>query len=309
MLQIMTQIKRLNLMNKNACPFCGSTQAHLYNPTVWDRPDMQVYQCESCDLVYLFPMMTEEEEKTFYANYNEYLRARDAGPKKSIKAQFEVALSEAERRVSYIRDTIHSKMRILEIGSSTGAFSKLIKDYVFEVLGVEPCVAHATYMTALGLPHVADIDKLNMRKRERFDGVAMFHVLEHIRDPLFYLKNLREKYLAGGYLWVEVPNVKDALLTFYRCEQFVKFYCQSTHCCYFSPETLRVMTEAAGFKTVELIPVQRYDLSNHMCWLQYGKPGGTGKYNQFFSKSLNAAYAECLKEHWLCDTIFGIFQS
>jgi len=81
------------------------------------------------------------------------------------------------------------------------------------------------------------------------------------------------------------------------------------HRCYFSPETLSAVVEAAGFKTVELIPVQRYDLSNHMYWLQYGKPGGTGKYHQIFSKSLDAEYAECLKEHWLCDTIFGIFKS
>ena len=64
-------------MNKNVCPFCGSSQVHLHNPTVWDRPDIQVYKCKNCDLVYLFPMMTEEEEKAFYANYNEYLKVRD----------------------------------------------------------------------------------------------------------------------------------------------------------------------------------------------------------------------------------------
>lgn len=95
----------------------------------------------------------------------------------------------------------------------------------------------------------------------------------------------------------------------YKCEPFEQFYYQSMHHYYFSAKTLRTITEAAGFKTVELIPIQRYDLSNHMCWLHYGKPGGTGKYNSVFPEPLDTAYAECLKQRFLCDTILGIFRT
>jgi len=293
-------------MDKNVCPFCGSSQLLLHNPTVWNRPDIQVYRCEKCDLVYLHPMITEKEEKAFYANYDEHVKARLDSPQKLLDA----ALPEAERRLSYIRGLIHSKMRVLEIGSATGAFLNLIRDDVREVLGVEPSTAHASHMASLGLSYVSDIDELNMVKREKFDGVAMFHVFEHIRDPLTYLKALRKTYLTkGGLLWVEVPNVEDALLALYKCEPFAKFYYQPMHHYYFSAKTLRSVTKSAGFKTVELIPIQRYDLSNHMYWLQYGKPGGTGKYSSIFPESLDAAYAECLKQRFLCDTILGIFRT
>jgi len=292
-------------MNKNVCPFCGSSQLLLHNPTVWNRPDIQVYRCEKCDLAYLYPMITEEEEKAFYANYDEHVKARLDDPQKLL----DDALPEAERRLSHIHGLIHSKMRILEIGSATGAFLNLIKDDVREVLGVEPSMAHADYMTSLGISHVSDIDELNMKSREKFDCAAMFHVFEHIRDPLAYLKVLREKYLTEkGFLWIEVPNVEDALLTLYKCEQFEKYYYQPMHHYYYSAKTLSTISNAAGFNTVELIPVQRYDLSNHMYWLRYGKPGGAGKYSNIFPESLDAAYAESLKQHFLCDTILGIFQ-
>jgi hypothetical protein len=80
------------------------------------------------------------------------------------------------------------------------------------------------------------------------------------------------------------------------------------HCLYFSPDTLQRVCRQAGFLTVELIPIQRYDLSNHLVWLQHGKPGGMRHYAQVFPPALEAAYASCLKDRWLCDTIFGIFQ-
>lgn len=181
-------------MDKNVCPFCGSSQLLLHNPAVWHRPDIQVYRCEKCDLVYLYPMITEEEEKAFYANYDEHVRARLDNPQKLLDA----ALPEAERRLSYIRGLIHSKMRILEIGSATGAFLNLIRNDVREVVGVEPSTAHTSHMATLGLSYISDIDELNMVNREKFNGVAMFHVLEHIRNPLAYLKVLREVYLAEG---------------------------------------------------------------------------------------------------------------
>ena len=299
----------MTLTEKNVCPFCGSFRHSLHSPTVWDRPDMRIYHCDNCGLVYLFPTMTEEQEKDFYVHYDNYLKARDLPYHSSTKDQFEKALPEARRRLSCIQSILRPEMRVLEIGSSTGAFLKLIKNRVLEVLGVEPNIAYAAYMNILGISHVRKLEDLNMDDREKFDVCVIFHVLEHLPDPLSYLKALGKGYLrSGGYLFIEVPNIQDALLTLYKCEQFIRFYYQSMHCCYLSHDTLQKIVEAAGFKTLELIPVQRYDLSNHMCWLQCGKPGGTGRYRKVFLKVLENQYARCLKQKWLCDTIFGIFK-
>jgi hypothetical protein len=68
----------------------------------------------------------------------------------------------------------------------------------------------------------------------------------------------------------------------------------------------RVVLERAGFRSVELIPEQRYDISNHVHWLTKGEPGGKGKYTHVFDERLNSEYSRVLKKHWLCDTVFAV---
>ena len=54
----------------------------------------------------------------------------------------------------------------------------------------------------------------------------------------------------------------------------------------------------------KLIPEQRYDLSNHMGWMQYGKPGYQDHYNNIFSSDTINNYKTDLKNKWMCDTMF-----
>ena len=54
----------------------------------------------------------------------------------------------------------------------------------------------------------------------------------------------------------------------------------------------------------ELIPEQRYDLSNHITWMIDGKPGGQDRFHNVFSGDLVRKYQQDLKDKWICDTIF-----
>ena len=54
---------------------------------------------------------------------------------------------------------------------------------------------------------------------------------------------------------------------------------------------------------------QRYDLSNHITWLKDGKPGGTNKYNKYFSKKLNNQYKRDLINSGYCDTLGVIIKN
>ena len=54
----------------------------------------------------------------------------------------------------------------------------------------------------------------------------------------------------------------------------------------------------------ELIPEQRYDLSNHLWWAIQGKPGGMGKYSEEFTDELDKVYKESMKKTGHCDSFF-----
>ena len=102
-----------------------------------------------------------------------------------------------------------------------------------------------------------------------------------------------------------MPNVDDALISVYAVPKFGPFYWQRAHYQNFSPRTLAAVLARAGFAS-ELIPVQRYDLSNHMVWMLEGRPGGFGRYRDLITPNVDAAYAQALKDQWVCDTIYAV---
>jgi len=61
-----------------------------------------------------------------------------------------------------------------------------------------------------------------------------------------------------------------------------------------------------GIENFEIKPVQRYDLSNHIYWMIYSKPGGMGRYNDVFHEKLNLEYKAALESKFICDTMFAV---
>jgi len=47
---------------------------------------------------------------------------------------------------------------------------------------------------------------------KKFDVITLFHVLEHIKNPVKTLADLRTYLKADGTLIVEIPNADDFLL-------------------------------------------------------------------------------------------------
>jgi hypothetical protein len=105
----------------------------------------------------------------------------------------------------------------------------------------------------------------------------------------------------------EVPCATDPLVELYHVPAFDKFYWSVAHHWYFNRESLTVVLKKVDSKFA-LYPEQRYDLSNHIRWMQQGKPGGLGHYHRIFGDELDRLYKQKLKEHWLCDTIIALVE-
>src|SRR6266545_3851981 len=145
-------------------------------------------------------------------------------------------------------------------------------------------------------PTAAEVDR-------EFDVVTAFHVLEHVHDPHEFLRRLSRLLRPDGILVVEVPNVDDALVSTYDIPAYRSFYFTNAHLWYFSPRTLDGALASAKLDgTVEL--VQRYDLSNHLVWMQTGRPGGFGAYP--ILAGADEAYAQALVAAGVADTLWVV---
>ncbi len=86
-----------------------------------------------------------------------------------------------------------------------------------------------------------------------FDVVGLINVLEHVRQPLEMLRQIRECLVPGGILLVHVPNFRSLAARlrgprWHQIEPYAHFY-------YFTADVLGEMLRRAG-----LIPVSRFHI-------------------------------------------------
>jgi SAM-dependent methyltransferase len=95
----------------------------------------------------------------------------------------------------------------LELGSGTGWMLRALRERGWLAVGSERTVAVAVAARdAAGVPmFVGDLDAI--RDEPLLDLVVMFHVLEHLPDPVTELRAIARRVKPGGTLILGVPNI------------------------------------------------------------------------------------------------------
>lgn len=284
-----------------SCYLCGCKNPIVRSGHARDDERLVPLECRECGLVSLssFAHITD----SFY--YNSHMH--DSTP---CDSALEILQSQEDSGRRYIQFHDHfAGKRLLDIGCGTGGFLLKARELATSVAGVEPECRLYPHFQEHGLAVYPDIRGVPTSFEP--DIVTMFHVLEHIPDPISILKQIRERFFyekkKSHKLIIEVPNANDALLTLYQNDAFSKFTYWSCHLFLFTENALQTLLERAGFVAVEITQFQRYPLANHLHWLAYGKPGGHVVWDFFNKKGLAGSYSDSLADLKACDTIIGIF--
>ncbi len=101
--------------------------------------------------------------------------------------------------------------RVLELGPATGYMTRAFTERGCTVVGIEldpEMAVKAEQFTERMI--VGDIDRLDLDEElaaERFDAIVAADVLEHLRDPLKVLGNLKKFLKPDGSFVISFPNV------------------------------------------------------------------------------------------------------
>lgn len=138
-----------------------------------------------------------------------------------------------------------SGSRLLEIGVGSGAFLNAAREKGFEVLGCDLSDAICKRIrNAHGIEmHCGPLANLGGGSEERFDVVVMNHVLEHVQQPIDFLKEVCRLLAPGGVAHIAVPNLACWEARFRGWTSFEPY-----HLIYFTPETLRQTATGSGFE-------------------------------------------------------------
>ena len=215
-----------------------------------------------------------------------------------MSAYLKQTRTDDERRFKQFGEFITNK-NILDFGCGGAGFLMWAKELAANCYGVEPNKIFQEHYKKIGIEVFSNIDSID----EKFDVIFMFHVLEHIEDPIDLLQKLKKLLNVNGRLIVEVPSSDDALLTLYGNDGFSHFTYWSPHLFLYNQRTLADLMKKSGFETEYISQFQRYGLSNHLHWLSNDKPGGHAKWYFLDSQEINTAYTAALAKIGKCDTL------
>lgn len=282
------------MVKHSKCYLCGENKFVKRPGKVRDNPELEVIECLSCGLVFLSSF--DHIDNDYYSKsliHEEFF---------DLESVIKDVSWDDDRRFEYFKRFIENKS-LLDFGCGAGGFLLRARSVASSVAGVELEERMLAYLKKENVPVFDDVTKI----ADHFDVITIFHVLEHMKEPIAILKGLSEKLKKGGNIIVEVPSANDALLKLYENVSFSQFTYWSCHLFLFTPSTIAFTAEAAGLKVNYIKQVQRYPLSNHLYWLAKGKPCGHKIWSFLDSDTLNKAYEAKLASLSLSDTIIASF--
>jgi SAM-dependent methyltransferase len=157
--------------------------------------------CEGCGLGRLHPLPDAEEVRGYYPG--RYYG--DLGSKFRLPVESLVHVV-ARRHVSFLSRELPRGARILDVGCGRGVILGALADRGFEAHGFE--ISADAARGADGRAHIRIADELAEvgYPDAHFDGVILWHVIEHVRDPAGALAEIARVLKPGGRLVVAVPN-------------------------------------------------------------------------------------------------------
>lgn len=260
-------------------------------PRTRDRADVSVLKDEA-GVIFL-----DSIDHMSVAHY-EGLSIEEAWGAKERTEALAATRADDARRAAYV-SALHPKQYI-DIGCGLGGTMELLAGDVPHISGVEP-QADILALLKSRFAMYASIDEVP----GQFDVASLFHVFEHLTEPMATLKKVHERLVPGGRVIIEVPHARDALLAL---DAFKAFSLWSEHLVLHTRQSLEIYLEKAGFHNLEIQGVQRYPLANHVRWLVEGLPGGQKTLPQFGDQKLTAAYEAYLIAHDATDTLLAIAQ-
>ena len=284
------------MLNYKQCYLCGETEFKKRPGSVRDKPELRVFECSRCGLVFLSSFNHIKEG--FYEGSEMH---GEEIP--DINTWLAETAYDDERRFRYLKSTLPNSL-LLDFGCGAGGFLLKARKFSATAHGVEPETRLNSHYKDRGLTVFQNLSDISTDIRGvGYDIITMFHVLEHIPDPRSVLSELSEKLASDGQIIVEVPNADDALLTLYHNRPFSNFTYWSCHLFLYTAKTLQMLFDQMELKVNYIKQIQRYPLSNHLYWLANRKPGGHQKWHFLDSPELHAAYEKQLAAIGKCDTI------
>jgi SAM-dependent methyltransferase len=242
------------LRETTACPACGSEQSL---PVVESRVQMMsgdetftFVACVDCGLVFLNPRVPATEIGHYYQDYLPHRGPAAWGRWADLVRSAEARTDAARVRTVLGLGSLGSAQAVLDVGCGRPSFLRQLhaRSGVRAVgtdFDASGWADSAGEWAGLSL-HAGVLEELPVEGP--FDRITLWHVLEHLYQPLDTLRYLRGLARPGTLLVIEVPDHSG--LTRRLQGSCWAGYHTPRHTAAYTPATLRGVIERAGWRMV-----------------------------------------------------------
>ena len=288
-----------NKIAKTLCEWgvCDETAIETYYPRVRDRDDISVIRCRKSGVI--FTSTSEHMDMSHYSEKHEFPHYwKEDNREKALVDSYE---DDSRRKNQFL--SLISNKSWMDVGTGAGGVLDLLKPFAGRVVAVEPQQRALDSLRNEKYEAYSDIAEA---PSDEFDVITLFHVFEHLTDPLDLLNTAYEKLKVGGKLIVEVPHANDFLFSYLDLEEFKKFTFWSEHLVLHNRSSLTAFLERANFKNTVISGFQRYNLANHLHWMKEKKPSGHINWAMLATDELDNAYSNMLEKIDMTDTLIAV---
>lgn len=190
------------------CPICGGVGRHILRAVDRNREITQerftYLRCASCATTFL-PTPPTDLGRYYGGDYYHFGADGEPAWRKSQHRQ-QVESVRVDLLARYVEPG-----RLIEIGAGTGGFAAAAREAGFEVTAIEMDSECCRYLKErIGVTAICSDDPVAaLASLGETRAVALWHVLEHLANPLEILQGATRKLELGGVLAIAVPNPRS----------------------------------------------------------------------------------------------------
>lgn len=196
----------------------------------------------------------KEEKLSEYYKTEDYISHTDAKRNVLEKVYHIVRGISLKRKLKLINSFSSSQKTLLDIGCGTGDFLQTAQQNNWQVSGIEPNEQARAIANTKTNNAVFTTEQLQEFKKQSFDVITLWHVLEHLPNLTEQVSVLKSLLKENGSLIIAVPNYKSYDATHYK--NFWAALDVPRHLWHFNQKSIHTLFAKENMKVVQTLPMK-----------------------------------------------------
>lgn len=235
----------------DVCNICGSPKyrkIHYFEEFNLGRKlvkDVSIVRCRNCGVRRRMPEIIDEYEVEYHSQFMKY------------------GLAIHPHSLQHFTDLMTARLRnlgakdlaFLDVGCSTGGVLRLAATLGFQVAGLDYSHWAVEHCAKLGFTTREGSLIGQWKESELFDIIHCSHTIEHVPDPVAYLKEMHRLLKPSGHLMLACPNYAS-LQRLVMGKRWM--WHLDSHLWQFTAKQMKVLLGVCGFRPVSVRTLHGY---------------------------------------------------